>query len=207
MWYIVCLIIWRFLIWSIFKKTKDFNLFIFSICLAFLSGFVPIDDEFSFQRAFAFFPFFVAGVILNRKNLMGKLEKIPLLYTVIVLLIGMVVARFIPQYYMPHLHYEDWNDPLTRIVQTSIAFVLCFTIVRLSRTEMIERLAGYGKYTLWIFIGHTFLVRENLLENLLYDNLGYELKILDAQVVCVIYCFIFIGLAKVYNRFKVSLLH
>ena len=195
------------MIWSVFKNTRNITLFILSICIAFLSGFVPIDDEFSFQRALSFFPFFVAGVIFKRQNLVDKLERIPLSYSVIVLLIGLVVARLIPQYYMPHLHYADWNDPLTRIVQSSIAFALCFSIIRLSRTEQIEPLAKFGKYTLWVFIGHTFLVRENFLENLLYDNFGYELKILGALLVCLIYCFLFIGLAKIYFWLKVCFLH
>lgn len=200
MWYIVCLIIWRFAIWSIFKKTDDKLLFIISIVLAFFAGFVPIDDDISFQRAFSFFPFFVMGVIFKKRKLMERLEQIPMSYAVIALLVCAIAGRLFPQYYMPHLHYTDWNDPITRIFQTSIAFIACLAVVRLSRVDFTKHFARFGQYTLWVFIGHTFLVRENFLENFLDDHFGYELNIFEAQIVCIVYCFIFIGLAMLYHR-------
>ena len=58
LWYLVCLLYWRVAIWKGLQKISDVKLVLISIVLAFFSGFIPIDHDFAFQRAFAFFPFF-----------------------------------------------------------------------------------------------------------------------------------------------------
>ncbi len=196
LWYLICLIYWRLSLWHIFRKTRDGNLFAISCILALVSGFVPIDHDFSFQRAFAFFPFFVSGLISKKHDLIEKVKRLPLVYVLITICLLLAFSRLLPKY-MPSYHYESWNDPILRVVQSIMAFILCICILRLSDNKWTERLAEYGKYTLWIYIGHTFLATIGYKA---FPYLGIRLNLLTASLLALFYCFFFIFLAKLYAR-------
>lgn len=54
LWYLLCLMYWRIMDWAVFNKMDDLVLFIGSWLLAILSGFIPVGEFLSFQRAFSF---------------------------------------------------------------------------------------------------------------------------------------------------------
>lgn len=169
---------------------------IISAVLAFVVGFVPIDEVFSFQRAFAFFPFFVLGIVFRRRAMLQQLEKMPYAWCLVAFLLALVAARLLPTY-MPRVHYAEWTDALKRVVQSGLGAVLCLLIVRLSRVKWVERLAWAGAFTLWIYIGHTFLVKTGYV---LFPILGVRFELFGALALAGVYCAFFIMMAKLSGR-------
>ena len=198
LWYLVCLIYWRFSIWKVFPNIDDKKLLCVSCVLAFVSGIIPIDHDFAFQRAFAFFPFFVIGYIFRKSNLMSKLDDIPYVYAIVGLIIGLVIARFLPPY-MPKLHYSSLLEPIQRIIQSVLGLFLCLSIIRVLRTNFIGKFAKYGIYTLWIYIGHTYFIV--LGEKVFYYH-GISFNLVTAILLSLIYCTFFICLSKMINYIK-----
>ena len=197
MWYLLCLMYWRISVWALFKNTNEITLLCCSFVLAILSGIIPVDYEFSFQRAFAFYPFFVLGIVFKKRNLMTKIEKVPVGYAITVLIIGLIVAYLLPWgSYMPKFHYLSWTKPIIRIIQTSLALCLCLSIIRLSRNRVVEKMTFLGQYSLWIYIGHTFVIR-------LYDKcFSLRLDLIGAIIMALLICFGFGLLAYGYAQLK-----
>lgn len=201
LWYLICLIYWRITVWTLDDKLDDRILFILSVCLCLLSGIVPLNDEFSFQRAFTFFPFFVTGYIFRKRNLIIKFDRTPIWKALVVVILCLFVARFIPRTYMPKFHYEILTDFFVRAVQTVLGFFLCLSVFRLSRCIKSERIAQFGTYTLWIYIGHTYLIRLNI-PKLLEEHFHITFNLFEAITLSIVYCFLFIFLAKIYQHIK-----
>lgn len=204
LWYLVSLIFWRLLAWSPLKKLSDVHLLILSFALALASGLVPLDREFSFQRTFAFFPFFAAGVVSRRRNLLEKLEVFPVWAALVLLAAGLYTAWKIPWSYQPKFHYAAWNDFPVRLMQTLLGFLLCFSIVRLSRENSRGCLSRYGKYTLWIYIGHSFLNNLDCYAESAARRLfpGFEMNLLAAALLALVYCTVCIVAAKVLTALR-----
>ena len=195
LWYLICLLYWRLLVWGVYNKVNDWFLLSFSFVLALVSGVVPIDHTYSFQRAFAFFPFFILGVMFRERNWMRQLEKVPILYVVIGISIGLILARVLPMY-MPKVHYENWQHLLVRFCHTLLGVYLCLLIVRISRIGELKIFSEYGAYTLWIYIGHTFLI---VIGGYVFSYLNIKLNLFSAVVLSVLYCVIFVEMAKFYR--------
>lgn len=198
LWYLVCLIYWRVAVWRVFTKTSDMKLLFISCVFALVSGIIPIDHDFAFQRAFAFFPFFVLGLMFRKQGLMAKLSKIPYLYAFIGLFVGLVIARCLP-IYMPKFHYSSWHDPIYRIIQSILGLYLCLLIIRVLRIDFIERFSKYGTYTLWIYIGHTYLIK---IGEYAFPFLGITFNVFTAILLACCYCTLFICMAEVYHSYK-----
>ena len=207
LWYLVSLIIWRFIAWRIFRGRRCATFVILSVVLALASGFVPLDREFSFQRTFAFLPFFAMGVAFRKENLMPRLQKVPPLLAVAMFAAALAVAYLLPWNYQPKVHYADYEGLAIRAVQTVMATLLCFSAIRLplgkaGNSYLYRTVAECGKYTLWIYIGHSFLNRLNgyivaALKILMPD---FDMNIVWAAVLALIYCAICIGAAKLVSK-------
>ncbi len=196
LWYILCLIYWRLIAWNAIDKTHGLWWLIGSFILSIIAGVVPIGETFSFQRAFAFFPFFVLGLVFRQRNWAIQLDKVPLLIPVIIIIIGFIAARQLPLF-QPREHYVNWNDAFLRTVQSIMGVLLCLSVIRLSRaSKQIEKLAEYGIYTLWIYVGHTFIIT---IEEKIFPHLGITYNVFIAVAIAIIYCAIFIFIAKRYH--------
>lgn len=196
LWYLVCLIYWRWAVWKIPSKTNDILLFAGSIALALLAGFIPLGHEFTFQRAFAFLPFFIAGFIVRKRGLMQKLKLLPMTRGCAGLVLGFLLALCMP-IYMPKNQYVNFHDLPIRLMQTALGFYLCLLIVGVCRFHAVRRLAKYGSYTLWIYIGHTYLI---VLGNHVFPLLHISLKSYFAIVLALVYCVLFIIMANLYRH-------
>lgn len=206
LWYLLCLLYWRVLIWTVLKDVNDYVLLMASFILAILSGFIPLDLEFSFQRAFAFSPFFFLGVVFKKRDLMSKLEKISIWPTLVVLAIGLIIAYVLPfGMFMPRFHYVNWHKVIIRIVQSSLAFLLCVSIIRVSRCRFLEVFSKFGTYTLWIYIGHSFLV-DPVVKDLWLPLFNDSYTIFVAVVLAIIICAFFVILAQLYEKCSEKLL-
>ena len=80
LWYLLSLICWRSIVILLPPPSKisqkhKLLWFLFSIVLCILVGFIPIETEFSFQRTFNFFPFFLAGFFMKGTDSLYKIRK------------------------------------------------------------------------------------------------------------------------------------
>lgn len=198
LWYLVCLMYYRLAIWKVLIKIDDIKLLVISVVLSLFSGLIPIDHDFAFQRAFAFFPFFALGIVFKKRKLIDQLERIPMAYAVIALLVGLIVARFFPLY-MPKFHYDNWHQPVWRIIQSGLGLYLCLLIVRISRIKFTEKFASYGEHTLWIYIGHTYLIT---IGEKAFPYLGIHFNLFTAILLTIVYCAFFIFLSNLYGKMK-----
>ena len=201
LWYLVSLILWRFLIWNVFNKTNDKLLIVASITLAIFSGVIPIGNTFSFQRTFAFFPYFVLGVIIKRRQLMDRIQRINIWLAIAIITIGFLISRHLPLF-QPRDYYTSLNDIALRIGQTTLGVFLCFSIIKITKcTEFIKSFSSLGLFTLWIYVGHTYFV---VLERNYLPQIGISYNIVFAQILSAVYCAIFIMLAKLFKIVGVS---
>lgn len=194
LWYLLCLMYWRIMTWTVFSKVDDLVLFIGSWLLAVLSGFIPVGEFLSFQRAFSFLPFFVMGVICKRRSeLMESIGKIPLFLSIFLFVAGLVISRYFPLY-QPKFEYSEMYDLKLRAFQSMIALVMCIALIRVVKDfSILEKISSYGKYTLWIYVGHTFIVV--VLKELWMNNvLRYDL--VAAMLIAAIICWLFILMAR-----------
>ena len=198
LWYLVCLMYWRVAIWKVLKKVNDIKLLVISVVLSLISGLIPIDHNFAFQRAFAFFPFFALGIVFKKRKLIGQLERIPMTYAIIALLFGLLVARLFPSY-MPKFHYENWQQPVWRIIQSGLGLYLSLLILRISRIKFTEKFASYGEHTLWIYIGHTYLIT---IGQRAFPYSGIHFNLFTAILLTIVYCAFFIFLSNLYEKLK-----
>ncbi len=198
LWYLVCLMYWRIAIWIMGNKLNDIFLLVASFVVAILAGFVPLDYDFSFQRAFAFFPFFALGIVFHSRQLIPKIERIPVLYAFIGVIIGLVFARTMTPY-LPVHHYMSREDIILRITQTLLGLFLCPLVIRISRCKFTELFAKYGSKTLWIYIGHTYLI---ILGDCFYHYLGVSFNVFSANIVAAIYCVFLIFIANKYQELR-----
>ena len=197
LWYLVCLFYWRFFTWY-FKDASPITMLVVSFLLLVVCGFIPIDHEFSFQRTFAFMPYFIIGYLFKRNNMMSMIESIPTFLTIVIMVMSLIMARFLP-FYMPKVHFYSMNDVFVRMFQTCLGIILCLSIIRLSRMRFWERIAKYGKYTIWIYIGHTYLIVIGQKISFIY---GLRINIFEAIVLAFLYCFLLILLAKTFENRK-----
>jgi len=59
---------------------------------------------------------------------------------------------------MPKYPFGNLHDIYVRTLQTIVAIMWCYGILRLTRFKWMERLSYFGAFTLWVYIGHTFIV-------------------------------------------------
>ena len=196
LWYLVCLMYWRIAVWRVFRKLDDILLLICSFLLMMISGFIPIDHDFAFQRAFSFFPYFVLGIVFKKRHLIEQLDHIPIVGAIIAIVFGLVIARDLP-IYMPKYHYENYQQLILRVIQTGLGLCLCVLIIRASRIRFVEKFAKYGEHTLWIFIGHTYLIT---IGQKAFPYFGIRISIFSALLLSLLYCAAFILIAEYVNK-------
>lgn len=198
LWYLVCLIYWRFAYWRFCKKIKDSTLFLLSLFLLVIASFVPLGYAFSFQRTFAFFPFFVLGIIFKKKELLSKIEKLPTLYALVLLIIGLIISIFMPSY-LPVQSLDSCGHLLLRLAQTGLGIYLCLIILRLSRIRIFGVFSKYGSKTLWIYVGHTYLV---IIINQFLSYHNIQINVFIAVILTIIICTLIIYIAQSYSSIQ-----
>lgn len=89
------------------------------------------------------------------------------------------------------------------IATTTIGVVLCISIIRLSRIKFIERFAPWGKYTLWVYVGHPFLI---IIQNTLVSkiNMNVYLALLLTAIQVTLLTFIAIQYERIKSKNAVS---
>lgn len=196
-WYLLCLILWRFLIEIVpFDKMNKNIVIVCSFIGGLTFGFVNMDGGlFSISRVFSFFPFFMLGYYAKNTNLIFRLRRIPRLLSAIILVI--ILLSF---YFMNKSYAEFFNCSRPYVMDgglyKGLFYRLLFYILSIIQGCAIINLvpdlklfAKWGENTMPIYIFHGFgIVLIAYLLNYLPTSLGFAC--LYAFVIIFLICFI-----------------
>ncbi len=202
LWYILVLIYYRSFIQFMPQRILDNAALILigSILIALISGYVPIQDQMSFQRACVFFPFFVAGYYINRYDLLSRIRSNNKLIAAFVLVCLIVLNYFyLPVFYASNL-YGSSNGIIMRAIQIGVAVIMCLSIIIII-PDSIGRFTDIGKYTLLIYLIHPPIIK---IAKELCKLAGYEMGIVGAIVLSVltIYLIYIVRNIKIFRYLK-----
>lgn len=197
LWYLVSLITWRILLVFFHDKIGDKSLVLISFSICALSGLVPVGNPFSVQRTLVFLPFFVLGYVCRKNALLQKIDKTPYYLSILLFFIGIVLSKYIPMY-MPTQPYQNLHSVIVRFAQTFNALLITYAILRLSNIAIIKKVAKYGKYTLWIYLGHTIITSS--IHHHLFKVYKIPISLPFAIILSFIYCVICIMAHDIYKK-------
>lgn len=166
LWFILSLCFWRIFLnitpaTLLYRPLWSYGA---SIFISFIIGFVPVDSQFSFQRTFAFYPYFLLGYYM--KDNVAELKKINIVFPLGVLLAYCVIICItnIPtpmsmyqrsSYYivgvipgfLGKITFHLWPIPI-------MASIIALTL-KLPRVKYFEQ---EGQHTLFYYYYHMFFV-------------------------------------------------
>ena len=165
LWYLLSLCYWRLaalLLPSEFSAKKKGGVLMHAVLMSFVMGFVPIETEFSFQRTFGFFPFFLAGYFSKGTDAVARIRRISHLAT------GAVVAAFVAGLYVSGRPlYQLWmfqplaGGGLSAVAWKAVTLCVC-VVMSVCMLNLVPafggRVARYGRHTLLFYILHTFMI-------------------------------------------------
>lgn len=165
MWYLLCLIYWRLMVLYILPKPindgkkVEVYIILLSFIISLFAGFVPLSRELSFQRAFAFLPFFIMGYYSASVDIKKRLTILPFwsCLLVIIAIFTIFCSYFKGSYNFLYyaFPYNDAYDLWMRMVCICSAVFCSLLIMRL--VIPLYRVASWGKCTLFIYMYHLFL--------------------------------------------------
>ena len=141
------------------------------VAVSLIAGFIPVHSSFGIQSTLTLLPFFVLGYYSTSINVRSYINKIPLFFA-----IGILMAAFCFFYFVmninldeiygcwPYWTYDKKELILIRLVARSLflptSVIIGIIVLKIMPTN--KTLAKWGKATLFIFIYHSFAVRELL---------------------------------------------
>lgn len=164
-WYLFSLLLWRAMIQVMPQKWMEKHKIVIPVVavIGLMVGFVPLGNEFSFQRTFAFLPFFVLGFYSHQY---GWLERIrSLSWTAAIgVFVGCLFVFYLCTsdgvFTMPLLYentpYHNAVECFCRLVIWSLAIGNSIVFVKIIRTGVWT--AALGALTLYIFVYHQFVI-------------------------------------------------
>ncbi len=166
LWYLMSLIWFRAIIQAVGRVTIKW--LAISVVINVLVGFIPIGGALSFQRTFAFLPFFLAGNYLkNNEDLWVKIKRVNPYLAIAFLLILLIGVFFIDLPFKRLLElkfsYKAFSYPLAvsallRMVLFSLSAFASICILRLIPRECIIWVSDQGAHTLWYYLYHTLII-------------------------------------------------
>lgn len=187
MWYILSLLYWRAILQ--FSPTKLIDghaklviglVFILSV----FAGFVPLSTQMSFQRAFAFMPFFFLGYYARKSEVVERLRASnKIVSCIIFVLVSASCYYYLPVAYCNSEYIELPNDVILRMVQLVVAIVLstCVLICISNRRGGLS--TNIGKYTLLIYLLHPPVVK---ILKMVTGRVGFPNNLLTAILITIV---------------------
>ena len=177
LWYLIVLIYWRLLIYMIHGRfgplwiqLNRHSIIMTSFCISMIAGFIPIDNPFGIQRALSFLPFFVVGYYSVDIDVRKLINKIPIALAIMIIFAAFVILYVLNDNfdYIHHCSFpywsEDWFHTLLmfglRCLFFVVSFVISASVMRLVPSSSL--FAGWGRATMFIFLYHSFALREVL---------------------------------------------
>ena len=210
LWYLVSLTYWRLFIYFTPEKWHEYRcqIIIISFFMSFMFGFVPIRSLFGIQSTITFFPLFILGYYSIDIDLRGFINKIPLSVAVSFLILLFLFFYFVMNDNLDHITgcWPYWTDNkkeliLTRFVSRCLyifsSVIASAMVLRLIPTN--ETIAKWGKATLFIFIYHSFAVREFLIPLIETGFLPQNEWFLIAYAVAIFFGLLFLSHFRLLN--------
>lgn len=175
-WYILSLILWRFILQFIPVKWLNHIFLVLSgsVVVSLLAGYIPIGGAFSVQRTFAMFPFFLMGYIIRQTDSLQKFRMSPIIAGMLIVLFVAVVLNF---NYIGDLgggknefhnvmhctyHYYKGHDfishPLLyRLMYIVFSLFLSFAVMSIVPQTDLGIISREGQYTLFYYFWHSIV--------------------------------------------------
>lgn len=165
LWYLLSLCYWRLaalLLPSELSAKKKGGVLLLAVVLSFVMGFVQIETEFSFQRTFGFFPFFLSGYFAKATDAVARIRRISHWAT------SAMVAAFVAALYVSGRPlYQLWmfqslaGGGLSAVAWKAVTLCVC-VVMSVCMLNLVPafgaRVARYGRHTLLFYILHTFMI-------------------------------------------------
>ncbi len=161
LWYILALIYWKTLLQFLPKRFLDKSglMIVASFVLAIVAGFVPINQEMSFQRAFTFLPFFLLGYYARNNGMVQWIRKHNrLLMSVLFIGVAVLCYTLLPVFYANTHYSAGLEGALLRIAQLGIACLMCAALLNIIPDKH-GWFTELGKWTLLIYLLHPPIVK------------------------------------------------
>lgn len=178
LWYLVALIYWRLFIyfmpesWHTHKK----RILCVSLIIFSLAGFVPIGYPFVIQRTLTFQFFFLLGYYSVYIDIKKSITRIPTSLAMTFLLATFGFLFFVVDRSLGYVHHCSipyWTTDslhtmyrfISRCIYLPIAVFLCISIMKITPPQpscVTKIMSRWGKNTMFIFIYHSFFLREIL---------------------------------------------
>lgn len=206
LWYLMSLLFWRVAVQlcAAIRLPMDWRMLLLSILLIAPASLIPIGQTFSFQRTFAFLPFFLSGHLMRTGGLFNftlRQERLPSAILAVALVVCFAAAWFLPLY-QPREPVQGGQELLVRYLQTAIAFVICLCLLQLAPRPFVSKFAHLGEYTLYFYLYHTLFIR---IQEKVLSDLGITLSLFHALVIAVFYVALIYYMRKV-RLFRMLLL-
>lgn len=165
LWYLLSMCYWRIMIHYLnwYLGGKKMVWFVITAVLFVVAGFFPLTTELSFQRTFAFFPFFVIGNSLRRTNIVAKIRQMNIWIPLASSFLFIILLYFVN----PHIdwllfgkrsyytyHFSMIIAPFVKIVWFFVSAILCVFFIALLPSN--RNIASEGSKTLTIYLFHFF---------------------------------------------------
>ena len=167
LWYILSLAFWRILLHLIpvhFRENKAALILGLASIVSIIFGFIPLGREFSFQRTFAFFPYFLLGFNAKRLDGYAKLNKINALYAcgvvVLYVIVVFVIGHFPLSMLVQFFHYSELGNPIIGLGMRIVSYIwmLPLTLAILRLFDNVSVFYTQGKNTLFYYVYHMYAI-------------------------------------------------
>ena len=178
LWYLLSIIWWRLILYytpSSIHNNHKLLIFI-SIILSLVMGWIPVDSQFSFQRTFAFLPFFMVGYVIGKNNLdiiakNNNILKISFLVSIGIFFFIIPISFFSVLFQDRSFIHDTSASPILSFVFRVgwLFFASCMSYCFLSLVPRKEyRWTHFGQLTLFIYLYHSvilswrFIIRDEI---------------------------------------------
>lgn len=187
MWYLLSLASWRLIIYVVGETTmrnRKVLFIVLSVVISIMGGYVPVGLHFSLQRTMCFLPFFVCGYYCRLSNMKTVVSHIPAVLAMVVCTCAVLGLFFFVKTNLGYIVYGSSNYYVNdntfisltlRLLFFVCAILLSVSVIRLVPTN--KYLADMGKYTLFIYIIHSFVAAAIFLIIRRYSFVGSTLSL------------------------------
>ena len=178
LWFLISVFFWKILLPHLCKIRWIIPL---SIALTLYAGlFDEVNKFISLSRTLAFFPFFLVGYFFNNDEAKEKIKKLPRWLALIIFLIvsgGSAVIffkRIVPPAIFEgargykFMKLSPFAGMSMRFAFICVGLVLCLCIYRFAPRKKLF-FTKYGKYTITIYLLHTYLIKLTNNATFFYD--------------------------------------
>lgn len=169
LWYLWCLFVWRSIFFVVDKIKIDlWFVLILAFVVSYFVGYLPLSTEFSFQRIFVFFPYFVIGLIARKYNYVIKNggSLLSLVISMGILIFAACIILYLDHgvewWLLGNNNYASHLDIVHRVNSYPIALIMGWAVISICKLRKVKILIIVGKESMFVLIYHAFIIRCGL---------------------------------------------